>query len=58
MLEERGALSMEILPAGFEETKRSKIQQVLIDGDINAMLTTMTEDYMAAVASEAAQTAE
>ena len=47
-----------MLPAGFEETKRSKIQQVLIDGDIEGLLTTLTEDYMAALESQAAQTAE
>lgn len=58
VLEEKGVLSLEILPAGFEETKRSKIQQVLIDGDIDSMLTTMTEDYTAAVEVEAAQAAE
>ncbi len=58
VLEEKGVLSLEILPAGFEETKRSKIQQVLIDGDIDSMLTTMTEDYTAAVEAEAAQAAE
>ena len=57
-LDEKGVLSMEVLPAGFEETKRSKIQQVLIDGDIEGLLTTLTEDYMAALESQAAQTAE
>ena len=40
ILDEKGVLSMEVLPAGFEETKRSKIQQVLIDGDIEGLLTT------------------
>lgn len=58
ILDEKGVLSMEVLPAGFEETKRSKIQQVLIDGDIEGLLTTLTEDYMAALESQAAQTAE
>ena len=43
ILDEKGVLSMEVLPAGFEETKRSKIQQVLIDGDIEGLLTTLTE---------------
>ncbi len=52
ILDEKGVLSTEVLPAGFEETKRSKIQQVLIDGDVTTLLTTMTEDYMAALASE------
>ena len=58
ILDEKGVLSMEVLPAGFEETKRSKIQQVLIDGDVEGLLTTLTEDYMAAQESQAAQTAE
>ena len=58
ILDEKGVLSMEVLPAGFEGTKRSKIQQVLIDGDIEGLLTTLTEDYMAALESQAAQTAE
>lgn len=58
ILDEKGVLSVASLPAGFEETKRSKIQQVIIDGDITAYLTTMTEDYLAACAAEDEQAAE
>lgn len=47
-----GVLDISAPPAGFEETKRSKLQQVLIDKDVNAFLTTMTEDFLAAAASE------
>lgn len=52
ILADKGALSTATLPAGFEETKRSKIQQPLMDGDINAYLTTLTEDFLAAAADE------
>ena len=58
ILDEKGVLSTATLPAGFEETKRSKIQQVLIDGDITSLLTTLTQDHVAAAESAAAQTAE
>ncbi len=58
ILDEKGVLSTATLPAGFEETKRSKIQQVLIDGDITSLLTTLTQDHVAAAESAAAQTTE
>ena len=58
ILDEKGVLSVATLPAGFEETKRSKIQQVLIDGDINTLLTTLTEDHVAAAEAAASQATE
>ena len=52
LIDTAGVLDISAPPAGFEETKRSKLQQVLIDKDVNAFLTTMTEDFLAAAASE------
>lgn len=52
LIDTAGVLNISAPPAGFEETKRSKLQQVLIDKDVNAFLTTMTEDFLAAAASE------
>ena len=52
LIDTAGVLAISAPPAGFEETKRSKLQQVLIDKDVNAFLTTMTEDFLAAAASE------
>lgn len=52
LIDTAGVLDISAPPAGFEETKRSKLQQVLIDKDVNAFLATMTEDFLAAAASE------
>lgn len=52
LIDTAGVLDISAPPAGFEEAKRSKLQQVLIDKDVNAFLTTMTEDFLAAAASE------
>ncbi|MFR4390058.1 MAG: ABC transporter substrate-binding protein [Neglectibacter timonensis] len=52
LIDTAGVLDISAPPAGFEETKRSKLQQVLIDKDVNAFLTTMTEGFLAAAASE------
>lgn len=52
LIDTAGVLDISAPPAGFEEIKRSKLQQVLIDKDVNAFLTTMTEDFLAAAASE------
>lgn len=55
LIETNSVLDIEAPPAGFEETKRSKLQQVLIDKDVTAFLTTMTEDFKAAAEAEAQQ---
>lgn len=47
LIDTAGVLDVAVPPPGFEETKRSKLQQVLIDKDVNAFLTTMTEDWKA-----------
>ena len=52
LIDTAGVLDISAPPAGFEETKRSKLQQVLIDKHVNAFLTTMTQDFLAAAASE------
>ena len=52
LIDTAGVLDISAPPAGFEETKRSKLQQVLIDKDVTAFLTTMTADFLAAAASE------
>lgn len=52
LIDKAGVLDIAVPPAGFEETKRSKLQQVLIDKDVAAFLTTMTEDWNAAAAAE------
>lgn len=56
ILAEKGVLSVASLPAGFEETKRSKIQNVILNGDITGYLTEMTSDYLAACQAEDEQT--
>ncbi len=52
LIETSSVLDVSAPPAGFEETKRSKLQQVFIDKDVNAFLTTMTEDFLAAYEAE------
>lgn len=50
---EKGAvLDTAVLPTGFEDTKRGKIQNVLIDKDVDAFLAEMSEDYKQAVSEE------
>ncbi len=52
-IEENGAvLDVAVLPTGFEDTKRGKIQNVLIDKDIDAFLAEMSDDYKQAVSEE------
>lgn len=40
-------------PTGFEDTKRGKIQNVLLDKDVDAFLKEMSDDWAQAVADSA-----
>lgn len=52
LIDKAGVLDIAVPPAGFEETKRSKLQQLFIDKDVEALCKTMTEDWKAAVEAE------
>lgn len=41
-------MDVSALPTGFEDTKRGKIQNVLLDKNVDAFLNTMTEDFQSA----------
>lgn len=50
---EKGAvLDVAVLPTGFEDTKRGKIQNVLIDKNIDAFLEELSNDFALAVSEE------
>jgi raffinose/stachyose/melibiose transport system substrate-binding protein len=52
-IEANGAvLDTAVLPTGFEDTKRGKIQNVLIDKDTDAFLAELSDDYKQAVSEE------
>lgn len=49
VIQKKGVLDIAPLPTGFEDTKRGKIQNVLIDKNVDKFLKEMSEDFKEAV---------
>lgn len=51
LIDSNGVLDVSSPPAGFEETKRSKLQTVLLDGDIDKFLSELSADWTSAAST-------